>query len=53
MLRCAAAFRHCGVYKNTPHSEGFARLASGAFYEAVEVFQIFTNSLIVMKVNKP
>jgi len=31
MLRCAAAFRHCGVCKNTPHSEGIARLACDLF----------------------
>jgi hypothetical protein len=28
--------RHCGVRKSTPHSSGFARLACGVFYEAVE-----------------
>jgi hypothetical protein len=32
-LRCI--LRHCGVRKSTPHSSGFARLASGAFYEVV------------------
>jgi len=40
--------RHCGVRKSTPHSSGFARLASGAFYEAVpglRFFCIFTREL--------
>ena len=32
-LRCI--LRHCGVATSTPHSSGFARLAYGAFYEAV------------------
>ncbi|MCK9527983.1 MAG: hypothetical protein M0Q23_04925 [Syntrophales bacterium] len=27
--------RHCGVPLSTPHSSGFARLACGAFYEAI------------------
>jgi len=27
--------RHCDVRPSTPHSSGFARLASGAFYDAV------------------
>jgi hypothetical protein len=26
---------HCGVPKSTPHSSGFARLASGAFYKVI------------------
>ena len=34
MLHYTAAFRHCGVCQNTPHSEGIVRLASGAFCEA-------------------
>jgi hypothetical protein len=29
--------RHCSVRVSTPHSSGFARLASGAFYEAVQI----------------
>jgi hypothetical protein len=29
--------RHCGVQPSTPHSGGFARLASGAFYEAISL----------------
>jgi hypothetical protein len=32
-LRCILS--HCGVQVSTPHSVGFARLASGAFYCAV------------------
>jgi hypothetical protein len=32
-LRCIP--RLCGVRKSTPHSVGFARLASGAFYKVV------------------
>jgi len=32
-LRCI--LRHCGVPVSKPHSSGFARLASGAFYETV------------------
>jgi hypothetical protein len=32
-LRCILS--HCGVQVSTPHSVGFARLASAAFYCAV------------------
>jgi hypothetical protein len=28
--------RHCGVRPSTPHSSGFVRLASGAFYFVVQ-----------------
>jgi hypothetical protein len=28
--------RHCGVAASTPHSSGFARLATGDFYCAVQ-----------------
>jgi hypothetical protein len=38
--------RHYGVRKSTPHSSGFARLACGAFYAAVESGQ-FSNFLRV------
>jgi hypothetical protein len=38
-LRCI--LRHCGVRKSTPHSSGFARLACGAFCEAVEIGSFF------------
>ena len=31
--------RHCGVRRSTPHSSGVARLASGAFCEAVDQFR--------------
>jgi hypothetical protein len=34
---------HCGVPVSTPHSFGFARLASGAFYFAVQI-RLFTSS---------
>jgi len=37
MQRCAATSLHCGVLKDTPHSGGFARLASGSFYKATEI----------------
>jgi hypothetical protein len=37
-LRCI--LRRCGVRKSMPHSSGFARLACGAFYEAVEFCQV-------------
>jgi len=32
LLCCASALRRCGVHKSTPHFQGLARLASGAFY---------------------
>jgi hypothetical protein len=35
---------HCGVRKSTPHASGSARLACGAFYEAV-VFGSFFDFL--------
>ena len=42
MLRYAASLpvsstgqAYCDVCKSTPHSSGFARLASGSFYEVV------------------
>jgi len=38
-LRCI--LRHCGVRISTPHSSGFARLACGTFYEAVEYDKFF------------
>ena len=34
MLRCAASFVIATYAKSTSHSSGFARLASGTFYEA-------------------
>jgi dihydroorotate dehydrogenase electron transfer subunit len=52
MLRCAATFRHCGVYQNTPHSEGLARLASGAFCEAVRNNNSFFINLFKVKMAK-
>jgi hypothetical protein len=35
MLRCAASFVVAAYVQSTHHSSGFARLACGAFYEAV------------------
>ncbi|MCX5909193.1 MAG: hypothetical protein NTY64_18985 [Deltaproteobacteria bacterium] len=29
--------RRCGVLPSTPHSSGFARLASGAFFFAIDL----------------
>jgi hypothetical protein len=34
MLRCAASFVIATYAESTSHSSGFARLASGSFYEA-------------------
>ncbi|MCX5907288.1 MAG: hypothetical protein NTY64_08895 [Deltaproteobacteria bacterium] len=33
--------RHCGVQPSTPHSSGFARLASGAFYFAIQILTFY------------
>jgi len=33
--------RHCDVRTSTPHSSGFARLASGAFYFAVSIMTFY------------
>ncbi|MCX5906437.1 MAG: hypothetical protein NTY64_04410 [Deltaproteobacteria bacterium] len=32
--------RRCGVLASTPHSSGFARLASGAFYFAIQIVAV-------------
>jgi len=32
---------HCGVAISTPHSSGFARLATGAFYCAVQTLNFY------------
>jgi len=32
---------HCDVRTSTPHSSGFARLASGAFYFVVSIMTFF------------
>jgi outer membrane protein assembly factor BamD (BamD/ComL family)/TM2 domain-containing membrane protein YozV len=37
MLKLRFILRRCGVHPSTPHSSIFARLACGAFYEAVEL----------------
>ncbi|MCX5907012.1 MAG: hypothetical protein NTY64_07445 [Deltaproteobacteria bacterium] len=33
--------RRCGVLPSTPHSSGFVRLASGAFYEAISLATLY------------
>ncbi|MCX5906484.1 MAG: hypothetical protein NTY64_04650 [Deltaproteobacteria bacterium] len=38
-LRCI--LRRCGVPPSTPHSSGFARLASGAFYFAIQILTFY------------
>ena len=48
MLRCASSFVIAAYEKCTPHSSRFARLACGAFYEAVE-FGLFFDFLRVHK----
>jgi len=48
MLRSSFILRHCSVRLCTPHSSGFARLACGAFYGAVE-FGLFFDFLQVNK----
>jgi hypothetical protein len=42
---------HCGVQVSTPHSVGFARLASEAFYYAVwfAIFYDFINFRLIKK----
>ncbi|MCX5907914.1 MAG: hypothetical protein NTY64_12210, partial [Deltaproteobacteria bacterium] len=39
VLRCI--LRRCGVPPSTPHSSGFARLASGAFYFAIQILTFY------------
>jgi hypothetical protein len=41
-------FRHCGVLLCTPHSSRFARLASGAFFCAVDLDDFFSIASIVL-----
>ncbi|MCX5907860.1 MAG: hypothetical protein NTY64_11935 [Deltaproteobacteria bacterium] len=43
-LRCI--LRRCGVPPSTPHSSGFARLASGAFYEAISLATFYETIFI-------
>ncbi|MCX5907517.1 MAG: hypothetical protein NTY64_10095 [Deltaproteobacteria bacterium] len=38
-LRCI--LRRCGVPPSTPHSSGFARLASGVFYFAIHILTFY------------
>jgi len=41
--------RHCGVLSSTPHSSGFGRLASGAFYIAIQqktFYEIIKNEVV-------
>ncbi|MCX5905674.1 MAG: hypothetical protein NTY64_00385, partial [Deltaproteobacteria bacterium] len=33
--------RRCGVPPSTPHSSGFVRLASGAFYFAIQILTFY------------
>jgi len=37
MLRCASALVIVAYAKSTPHSSGFARLASETFYDAIKL----------------
>ena len=37
IFRAEEFIRRCGVLPSTPHSSGFARPASGAFYEAISL----------------
>jgi len=39
--------RHCDVRTSTPHSSGFARLASGAFYFVVSIMTFYEFIIIV------
>ena len=47
--------RHCDVRTSTPHSSGFARLASGAFYFVVSImtFYEFINDVDIFSANRP
>ena len=42
---------HCGVQVSTPHSVGFARLASETFYCAAE-FRLFTYYFLIIFILK-
>jgi len=44
MLRCAASVVVATYTKSTSHSKCFARLASGAFYMAVYIIEIFRHA---------
>jgi hypothetical protein len=42
LRRWAASFvRRCGIPVSTPHSSGLARLASGAFYIAIQILTFY------------
>jgi len=43
----------CGVLRSTPHSTGFARLASGAFYFAIPNLTFFDSIMIDDLVKSP
>jgi hypothetical protein len=46
-LRCI--LRRCGVPVSTPHSSGLARLASGAFYIAIQIFTFYEPIILKLK----
>jgi hypothetical protein len=49
-LRCF--LRRCGVPVSTPYSSGFARLASGAFYIAIQILTFYESiNLNHLKIN--
>jgi hypothetical protein len=48
-LRCF--LRRCGVLVSTPHSSGFARLASGAFYIAIQILTFYESINLAIQVN--
>jgi len=41
MRRKRFILRHCDVRTSTPHSSGFARFASGAFYFVVSIMTFY------------
>jgi hypothetical protein len=41
--------RRCGVPVSTPHSSGLARLASGAFYIAIQIFTFYEPIILKLK----
>ncbi|MCX5906226.1 MAG: hypothetical protein NTY64_03315 [Deltaproteobacteria bacterium] len=49
-MRCIP--RHCGVQLSTPHSSGFARLASGAFYFVIRFNDFLRDHQVLQKFKK-
>jgi hypothetical protein len=45
LLRCASPFVIAAYVEDTPHASGLARLASGAFYEAVNFLKVVITRL--------